>query len=241
MNPDAETRHDFIDNQKRAMLLRLFGKRLQELGLRRHYTHIPCHRFHDDTGNLVANLVKKFLNASNVIVLECKSIFREVCRNALAARLARGEHARTRLDEQTIAMTVVATFKLHNLVAAGKPASGTDSAHRRFGSAVHHANHLDARHKLHHEFRKFRFQTARSAKTKPVLRRFCNRVNHRVVSVPQKHWPPAAHVIDVIVAIDIIDVATFGASDKRRCGPHVTVCTNWAIHATRHERFRFCK
>ena len=117
----AETRHDLVYNQEGTVFLGFCGKRLQELGLRGHHTHIPCHRFHDDTRNLVANLVEKFLDTRHVVVLERERVLREVGRHPLAARLAGSKHARTRLDKQAIAMAVVAALELHNLVAAVNP------------------------------------------------------------------------------------------------------------------------
>ena len=146
----AETRHDFVYNQERPMFLRFCGKRLQEFWLCRHHAHITRYRFHNHASDFIANLVKEFLHASHIVVLQCKRVLREICRNPLAARLAHREHSRARLDEQAIAMAMVTAFEFHNLVATGKTASRTNRAHRRFGATVHHANHLDARHKTHH-------------------------------------------------------------------------------------------
>ena len=223
------------------MFLRFCGKRLQEFRLCGHHAHVPRHRFHDDTGYLVANLVEKFLHARHIVVLERKRVLCEIGRNALAARLARREHARARLDKQAIAMAVVATLEFHNLVASGKTACCTDGAHRRLGAAVHHADHLDARHKTHHEFCKFRFEPARCTKTESILRRLGNRIDDRVMSVSQKHRAPATHIVDIVVAIDIVDVAALRASDKRRRRPHVAISANGTVHATRHERLGFCE
>ena len=138
-------------------------------------------------------------------------------------------------------MAVVAALELHNLVAAGKSACGTDGAHRRLGPAVHHADHLHARHKVHHEFCKFGFEPARSPETEAVLCRLGNRLDDGIVSVAQEHWPPAAHVIDIVVAIHIVDVAALRAGDKRRSRPHIAVGTHRAVHAARHERLGFGK
>ena len=237
----AESRHDLVHNQERAMLLGLCGKRLQELGLRGNDAHVAGHRFNDDARNLVADLVEKFFNARHVVVLERKRVLREVSRHSLAARLASGEHARARLNKQAIAVAMVAAFKLHNLVAAGKSACGTDGTHRRLGPAVHHADHLHARHKVHHEFCKFGFEPARSPETEAVLRRFCNSTDYRVVRMPQEHRAPAAHVVDIVVAVHIVDVAALRAGNKRRGGTHVTVGAHRAVHATGHQVLGFCK
>ena len=223
------------------MLLGFFGKCLQEFGLGWHHAHVPRHRLHDDASDFVAYLIEKFLHARHIVVLERERVLGEVSRHALAARLPRRKHARTRLDEQAVAMAVVATFKLHNLVATGKTASRTDSAHRRLGAAVHHANHLDTRNKAHHELRKFRFQAARSAKAEPVLRRLGDCLDYRIMRVSQEHRAPATHVVDIVVAIHIVDMAPLRTGNKRRRRPHVTVRTHRAVHATRHQGFRFCK
>ena len=237
----AESRHDLVHNQERAMLLGLCGKRLQELGLRGNDAHVAGHRFNDDARNLVADLVEKFFNARHVVVLERKRVLREVGRHSLAAWLARGEHARARLDKQAIAVAMVAAFKLHNLVAPSKTASRTNGAHRCLGPAVHHANHLHTRHEAHHKLREFGFEPARSPETETVLRRLGNRLDNGIVSMAQEHRPPTAYIIDVVVTIHIVDVTALRAGDKRRCGPHVAISTHRAVHTTRHECFGFGK
>ena len=144
-------------------------------------------------------------------------------------------------DEQAIAVAVVAAFKLHNLVAVGKSACGTDGAHRRFCTAVYHADHLHARHKVHHEFCKFGFEPARSPETEAVLRGLCNGGNHRIVRVAQEHRAPAAHVIDIVVAVHVVDVAALRTGNKRRGRAYVSEGTHRAVHAARHERLGICK
>ena len=241
MNPDTETGHDFIDNEQSAMFFSFFRKRLQELRLRRDNAHVASHRFYYHTCDFVTNLVEKFLNARHIVVLERERVLCQVRRHTLAARLARREHSRASLDEQAIAMAMIAAFELHNLIATGKTASRTNRTHRRFGPAVHHANHLDAWHKAHHKLRKFRFKTARGAKTEAILSCIGNSLNHGIVRMPQKHRAPAAHVINVIVAIHIVNVAALGTLDKRRRRPHIAKRTHRTVHAARHERFCFCK
>ena len=138
-------------------------------------------------------------------------------------------------------MAMVATFELHNLIATGETASRTNRTHRRFGAAIHHANHLNARHKVHHKLRKFRFKTARGAKTEAILSCIGNGLDHSIMRMTQKHRTPTAHIINVVVAINIVNVATLGSLDKRRRRPHIAKRTHGTVHAARHERLCFCK
>ena len=138
-------------------------------------------------------------------------------------------------------MAVVAAFEFHNLVASGEAAGRTDGAHRRLGTAIHHADHLHARHQIHHEFRELGFQAARGAETESVLRRLGHRLDNGVMGMSQEHWAPAAHVIDVIVTVHVVDMAALGTGDKRRRRPHVSEGTHRAVHAARHQVLGFGK
>ena len=133
------------------MLLGFFGKGLQKIGLGRHHTHIPSHRLHNHTGNLVANLIEQFPNSSHIVVLERQRILCQVSGHTLAAGLTRSKHSRARLDQQAVAMTVVTTLEFHNLVTTRKATSRADGAHGSLGTAVHHADHFHTGHKVHHQ------------------------------------------------------------------------------------------
>ena len=67
-------------------------------------------------------------------------------RHAGRGRLAERERARARLDEQRVAVAVVAAFELHDLRAAGEAAREADRGHRRLGAGGHEPHQLERRH-----------------------------------------------------------------------------------------------
>ena len=67
---DAETAHDFVKNQKGAVMLGPFSQRGEEFGRRSNDSHISRDRLDDNAGNLACMLLKCLLQTLWIVVLQ---------------------------------------------------------------------------------------------------------------------------------------------------------------------------
>jgi hypothetical protein len=89
---------------------------------------------------------KQFARGVEVVVGQCQGQVGKRLRHARRCRHAERQRAGAGLDQERIAVAVIAAFELHDLLAAGVAARDADRGHRRLGAGVDHAHHLERRH-----------------------------------------------------------------------------------------------
>ena len=122
-----------------------------------------------------------------------------------AIGLAERERARTGLDQKRVDVAVIATLEFDDLVPAGESSGETDRGHRGLGAAIHHPHFLDRRHPLTDFAREFDFQRIRNAEARAAIRRRLHRRDDRRMRVAEDRRAPGADVIDLAVAVDVLD------------------------------------
>ena len=129
---------------------------------------------------------------------------------------AKGREPAARLDEQAIAVPVVAALELDNRIALRVGAREANGAHRGFCAAVYEAQLVDALDCIDDELGEVGFERCGRA----VARAFLERVDERGfdvgIAMPKEQRSPALDEVDVAVVVLVIEVDSLRAVDKRR-------------------------
>ncbi len=198
------------------MLTRDLMQPLQETIVRLYQPHIANGGLENDTGNLARVLFEGLPHRMQIIKRQRQGMFGQVGRHARTVRHPKSHRARSGFDQQTIAMTMVTAGKFNNPVAARIPSRQTNGAHGGFRAGVDHAHHFHGRECIHNALRQLHFQFGGRAKAAPRCRRFLHRHYDLRVRVAKNHRPPRSDVVDIGVAIDVIDPRALRTLDKRR-------------------------
>jgi hypothetical protein len=107
------------------------------------------------------------------------------------------------LNEKAVAVAVIAAFELQDQVAPGESPRHTNRRHRRFGTAVHEADHLDRRDAADDLLGELDFLGSR----RPVVRALADGTLRGLgdfgVRVTQNQRAPREHVVYVLGAVYI--------------------------------------
>src|SRR6186713_1346936 len=118
--------------------------------------------------------------------------------------------------EEGIDVPVITTVELDNLVAPGETTGESNTRHRRFRSAIDHADFFNRRHPFADEVRHLDFKGIRNAETDAARSGRAERVEDDLWCVPENCRAPRSHVVEVFISIDIPDSRAFRALDKKR-------------------------
>src|SRR5690606_16807183 len=116
---------------------------------------------------------------------------------------AEGERAAAGLDQEAVAMAVVAALELDDPRAPGGAAREPDGGERGLGARIHHAHHLHGRHQPRDRLGHLHFQRVGYAEAEPVAGHALHGVEHRRVVVAGDHRALGTDVVDVAVAIHV--------------------------------------
>ena len=213
---DAESGHYLVEHEQRAAARAVLAQRLEKPGPRQHQVHVSRHRFDDHRGDFLAAAAKGFFDLRAVVVVEHQRVRGGLRRDAGRTRVAEGERARARLDEQRIGVTVVAAFELDDQVAPGEPARQAQRAHRRFRTGRHQPHEFDRRHERAEHLGHLDFGFGRCAEGERPAGRRLHRFHHERMRVARDHRAPGADVVDVPPAVGVPEVGARGPLEERR-------------------------
>ena len=198
------------------MPLRQIAQPIKELRRRRHQAHVADDRLQDHAGNALPVSGKRIGQPLRIVEAQEQRVLRAAGRHT--RRIGHAERGGTGAgrDEQRIDMTVIAAGEFDNHIAPGEAARQANGAHRRLGTARHHAHHFDRRHRIDDQFSELGFQLGRSAEAGPVVQRFLNGADDARMTVAQDQRSPRADVIQVVIAVEIEEARPFAASDENR-------------------------
>ena len=100
-------------------------------------------------------------------------------------------------------MAVVPAFEFDDLASARVGARQPERGHRRLRPGVHESQQLNPRKRFLDDARQFDLQLAGRPVGRPAGGSRRENVGHGRVRVPQDKRPVGAHVIDVVVPVDI--------------------------------------
>src|SRR5512140_3584623 len=102
---------------------------------------------------------------------------------------------------------MVAAGKLENLVPSGIATRESDCAHGRLGTGTDHSDHLYGWDSINNHLCEYDLFFSRSTKAGAAVSRRFYRSNNVGVAMSEYHRPPGADIVNVFVAVDIIDFA----------------------------------
>ena len=197
----------------------LFGQAaqlVQEFRTRHDQAHVADHRLEDDAGNPVAVKAKRLGQGSHVVVAQWQGIGRAAFRHAGTVGHAQRSGAGAGLDQQAIDVAVVAAGELDDHVPSGEAAGQADGAHRRLGAGADQAHHLDRRHRLHNQLGKLRLPFGGSAEAGTAMQSFLDGPDHARMGMAEDERPPRTDVIEVTIAVDVVEIRPFAAGNEDR-------------------------
>src|SRR3990172_1500626 len=116
-------------------------------------------------------------------------------------------------------MAVVAASHFDDEVLLGVSAGKADCRHHRLRAAAYKADLLDAVVSGDYFLGQFGLSERRGAERAALLGGFENGFEYRFGGVAEDHGAPGADVVDILVAVDIIDFGAFGRFNEDR--PHI--------------------
>ena len=134
-------------------------------------------------------------------------------------------------------MTVIAALELDDLVPSGKAPCSTNRTHHCLSTGIYHAHHFHTGNDLVNEFCHFHFQRCSSAVAETVFQLAAYCLQHHVRVMPQDHRTPGTNIINISVAVLVVEVLIFGTLDKSRRSAHGLKCTYRRIDAAGHQFF----
>ena len=210
------------------------GRRCEVAGFRENEAGVGGVGLDDDGGDLLA-ASRRGRRALGVVVGEDDGVRREVCGHAGGVGLAVGECAGAGGDEQRIDVAVVAAVELDDEVAFGEAAGEADGGHGGLGAGVAHADLFDGGHPVGDGAAISTSKGFGMPKEMPSLATSWMVLVMTVGGVAEDVRAPGADVVDVGLAIDVLDAAALGAADEERFAADVAEGADGRVDAAGDE------
>jgi hypothetical protein len=140
--------------------------------------------------------------------------------------------ARSRCGEQTVDVAVVATGELDHELAPGEPAGEANRRHGRLGARRDEA-HLVDRRAGDDLLGELDLGRRGRPERRAVGDRALDRVDHLWVGMAEDHRAPRADQVDVLVAVDVVEVRPGRASHEARRAADRPECPHRTVDASR--------
>ena len=235
---DAEAGHHLVEDQHRAMARAQLAQVLQVALARRQAVGVADHRLDDQAGDLLPGLLEQGGRRLEVVVGQRQGEVGQAAGHARRGRHAEGQRATAGLDQERVAVAVVAAFELDDLAAPGRAARQPDRRQRGLGPGVDHAHHLARGHQRGDALGHGHFRRARRAVRQAVADRFLHRLAHARVVVADDHRAPGADVVDVAVVVHVVEVGAIGTGDEERLPADRLEGAHRRVDAAGHQRAR---
>jgi hypothetical protein len=132
-------------------------------------------------------------------------------------------------------MPMVTPLELDNPVSPRDPAGQPNGAHSRLSPGVHKSDQLDRGDRLNDHAGQHRLPLGRCAIAYPKRCSLLNRFDDGGVSMADDHRPPGADIVDVAMAIDVVEAAAMCLLDHHRLSTHGLKRTHGAVHPPRQK------
>src|SRR5947209_3070517 len=185
--------------------------------------------------------MKELLNGGTIVVRSNKRIAGDLCWHARAIRQAHGSHAGTGLHQQHIGMSMITAAKLENFVAASIGTCQPQGTHSRLSAGVDKAHHFNRWNALNDQLSQFVFGLRGRTKAKTPLARLYHRMHHARMAMAENHGSPGLHIVQIAVAIDIIEIGAVSRCNEDGAAAHSAKSPYRTINATRQTFLRLLK
>src|SRR5439155_2346153 len=198
-------------------------------------SHIAGNRLNDHAGNLVPTPVE--LRFHRILVIKWKNCcqFSQARRHARTVGKSQRRNTRTRTDQKTVAVPVIATIKFDNSFARRVAPRQPDGGHGSLSSGTDKPDLFHRRKKLGDQFGKldfrFRWRAEGGADRQYSIQRF----HHFGRTMPENQGSPGAHEIDVLFTIDVPDPRAIPPLDENGFSANRSKGPNRRIYAPRDD------
>ncbi len=208
---------------------------LQESGGRGDQAHVPGHGFEDHRGDARTLLGQQALDGLGVVVGQGQRLPGQACGHTGRVGDPEGGGARAGLDQQAVAMPVVAAIELDDPVAAGAASGQAQGAHGGLSPRGDQAHPLHGGDVSTDQPDQFDLRFAGGPEGQAPARRLAHGLDHLRVGVTQDQGAPGTDQVQVGVAVDVGDAGTLGAGEDQGLAPHGAEGAHGAGDASGHE------
>ena len=217
------------------------AKSLQKSFPWRNYTHVGSNCFHDHCCHLAICLLKKSLHTAKIVVSCQHSILCTAFWNTGTVRHTTCHHTGTCAYQHGITVSMIAACKFDDLIFPRITSCHTDCTHNSLCTRIDHSDHIHMRDSVTDKFSHFHFNLCSASKTQAFFTGLQNAFPYCREIVSQNHWPPGIYVINIAVAIYIINIAAFCTFNKSRCFSNSAICTHRTVYTARDSFYRSLK
>lgn len=179
--------------------------------------------------------MKRLLELGDVVVTEDEGVLAGAFRDAGRIGGAEGCACAAGGDEKAVDVAVIVSGELDDLVATGIAPRGADGAHRSFSAGIDEADFLDRGDAADDEFGEMGFGDGGRAETRSAIDCCVNCRADFGMGVAQDHRSPGTDVIEVAIAIKVVEVGALTALKEDGLAADAAKCAGGAIHAAGHE------
>ena len=212
----AKTRDHLIENQQRTGLCADLAQAGEESLCRGDDSHVSRNRLDDDRGNLIGVSVERSLHRREIVVGRYERVGRRGARHTGAGGCPERQRAGAGLDQERVRVSVIAAFEFQDPIALRGGSRDAQRAHRGFGARAHEAHSLERWHQRPDTLAELDLERAGrpEAGAEPGRRGQRSHESPRRVAVDERS--PRHHIIDVAIAVDVLDVRASGAANEQR-------------------------
>ena len=198
---------------------------------------VGADRLDDDRGDLVRVAAEHLGDRRDVVVRDHDRVPRG--RGGDPGRAGHGQRGQPgpRLDEQAVAVAVVATRELDDEVAAGRSAREPDRAHHRLGAGRDEAQPLHRRHRVADPLAELDLAGGGRPEREPIERSVDNCHDDRGLRVAQDPGTPRPDVVEVPATVRVTDARPLTGLEDQRGLADRAERPDRAVDAARKQRF----
>ena len=212
----TEAGHHFIEDKDRAVAVAEVPQPLQESGPRCDQVHVARDRLDNHPGDLVGMRLESGGDFVEIVISEHQRLAGDRRRHARRRRLAEGERARARLDQQAVSVAVIAAFELHDLRPPRVTARESQRGHRRLGAGAHQPHQLERWEQTAQRLRDLDLAFSRRAERQSVKCGLLHSAHGIGMRVPEDRRAPRPDVVDVALAVRVPQVRAFATDEEAR-------------------------
>ena len=213
---DAEAGHNFVEDEERAFAGGDVAEGLEVAGLGQDAAHVSGDGFDDDAGDFVFVGGEGGFNGGGVVVGQGEGELGDLVGDAGGAGDAEGGEAGAGFGEESVGVAVIAALEFDDVVAAGEGAGEAQGRHGGFGSGGDEAEFFNGGDGAGDELGEVGFGGGGGAETGAGGGGLLDGLDDGREGVSEDHGSPGAEVVEVLVAVGVVEVCAFGAGKEGR-------------------------